>query len=652
MFLDADCNSGFFLEEIVINDESHLVLCYAEDGFALEIATRKAACDRKFFIETFFESVHKGDEADEGDEGKTYLTVDEFYEKLKQFHALEDLDDYMGIVENVQHCKLKSSTILRPYQIKGIRWMLKRELKTDMIPSNFMKMRSKMNSEQIFYYNPLTSEFCHDEPDLVSYPNGGMLCDEMGLGKTVEMISLMLMNPRKKGIKRALEDDSQKALSSLIPNKKSMIMCPCNRQAFNKPMNNFVVCTLCSKVQHVKCVFQREITDEDRLSYMCPYCWKSTARLVDAPTTFIVSPTAIKNQWASEVKRHVCDNDFKLLVYKGISQGWISPSELAKYDCVITDFNTLSKELYFAEIIDRKLRHDKKFEYPKSPLLFVNWWRVILDEAQMVENKNSRPSQMVKQLPAHYRWCTTGTPIEKGSIQHLYGLVFFLDVHPYTNSKLFDKLCFLYRNGNPSKLVGMLAKIMWRTCKKDVEHEIQIPEQKEVVHFVEMSDLQKCFYKQVHLKTKPEFLEHIQGYLFRNSGRAFNKFQFKAMSVEQHEKVIDKSLMDMKLFELNNATLKTFLEPLRNLRQDCTIASLFTNKNDETRVKQTLRVEQLHEHLVSKTSLECKSQLRTICSSLNGMAALKISEKSYDEAIDLYKQVLRFANDYKTGFVR
>jgi E3 ubiquitin-protein ligase SHPRH len=320
---------------------------------------------------------------------------------------------------------------------------------------------------------------------------------------------------------------------------------------------------------------------------MCPNCWKSSEKVIDSATTIIVTPLSIKNQWISEFKRHLADPNFKVLSYQGISNGWISPDDLAQYDCIVTDFNTLSKELYFAETIDRQLRTAKKFEYPPSPLIHVKFFRVILDEAQMVENKNTRPSKMVKQLPAVNRWCTTGTPIEKGAIHYLYGLLYFLDVHPYDNYEVFNNLWLEYRNGYPKRLIEILSKIMWRTCKKDVEHEIQIPEQKEVIHYVEMSDLQKCYYQQVHNSTKPEFLRHVQNFLLRNS-REYDPIT--------KEKLIDYTLMDRKIYDLDNATLKTIMEPLRKLRQDCTIANLYINNNDQTRVKQTLRAVSHHIH--------------------------------------------------------
>lgn len=48
-----------------------------------------------------------------------------------------------------------------------------------------------------------------------------------------------------------------------------------------------------------------------------------------------------------------------------------------------------------------------------SPLPCIEWWRVCLDEAQMVEGTNSKTAEMALRLTAVNRWCITGTPIQK-----------------------------------------------------------------------------------------------------------------------------------------------------------------------------------------------------------------------------------------------
>lgn len=281
----------------------------------------------------------------------------------------------------------------------------------------------------------------------------------------------------------------------------------------------------------------------------------------------------------------------------------------------------------------------------------IRWWRVVLDEAQMVENKNNRPSKMVKLLPAVHRWATTGTPVEKDSIRCLYGLLYFLGFEPFTDEKLFDWLWNEYRYGRHDEMINILSKVMWRTCKKNVEHEINIPKQTEIIHRLQMSDLQKYFYNQAHLKVFPQFKKNVHDYLLRN-GDIVTVEQLVGTEVKLvRERRIDPTMKDKFLYQLNNATLNIFLEPLRRLRQDCTIPSIMQNStNDQARVKQTLRPEELHEHLVSKTSIETKSALRTIVSSINGIAALKIAEEKYFEALEWYKKVLKYATDY-TGIV-
>ena len=89
------------------------------------------------------------------------------------------------------------------------------------------------------------------------------------------------------------------------------------------------------------------------------------------------------------------------------------------------------------------------------------------------------------------------------------------------------------------------------------------------------------------------------------------------------------------------------MEPLRKLRQDCTIPSIFHRSSEQSLVKQTLTPDELHLHLIGDTELECKSQLRTITSSLNGLAGINVAKNELEQAIKSYKSVLRLANEHQ-----
>lgn len=92
------------------------------------------------------------------------------------------------------------------------------------------------------------------------------------------------------------------------------------------------------------------------------------------------------------------------------------------------------------------------------------------------------------------------------------------------------------------------------------------------------------------------------------------------------------------------------MEPLRKLRQDCSMPSIL-QKTDQRINKNLLRPDDLLQHLISNTEIKAKSELRTIGSSLNGLAALNIIQNNFGAAIEMYKKVLKWATDY-TGNIR
>lgn len=396
------------------------------------------------------------------------------------------------------------------------------------------------------------------------------------------------------------------------------LRCICSN---TKKRKELVLCENCGNSQHKLCVMKESNVKDKR--YMCPICWKTVEKKIDSKTTIICSPLAIKNQWVEEINKHVKDPSFKVLVYDGVNgTGWISPYDLAEYDVIVTDFNVLSSEIYYTSDMSRNSRHKKKYVNPVSPLIFVNFWRVCLDEAQMVENTSNHVSKMVKTLSARHRWAVTGTPVEK-SISSLLGLLNYLDMYPYYDTRIWKELCRNFCTGKNDQLIEVMGKVFWRTCKKDVIDEIGIPPQKKILHSVRMSDLEKVFYSTAHMEAEAEFKKYTS-----------------RIGYDENEK----------MSHMSHTLINSLLEHMRKLRQDCTIPSIFNRKTESCLVKQTLSPKELQDHLVSKHEIECKSQLRTVASSLNGMAAIHIAKSEFDPAIKCYKSVLKWDQE-NTGTI-
>jgi SNF2 family DNA or RNA helicase len=94
-----------------------------------------------------------------------------------------------------------------------------------------------------------------------------------------------------------------------------------------------------------------------------------------------------------------------------------------KYDVVLTTYSTLVLDYPDDEGAQKKARAKAKksggqeedyFEFQeKGPLLKMSWFRIILDEAQNIRNRQTKMSRAVAGVDALFRWCLTGTPVTK-----------------------------------------------------------------------------------------------------------------------------------------------------------------------------------------------------------------------------------------------
>ncbi|KAF7191346.1 putative ATP-dependent helicase [Pseudocercospora fuligena] len=138
--------------------------------------------------------------------------------------------------------------------------------------------------------------------------------------------------------------------------------------------------------------------------------------------TLVVAPLALIKQWESEIKSKVNKSHaMKVLVHHGANRTKNS-AELKKYDVVITTFQTLTSE---------HAGSNMNSEYGTRVGCFgVHWYRLMLDEAHSIKNRNAKSTLACCALNSWYRWCLTGTPMQN-NLDELQSLIKFLRIKPY-----------------------------------------------------------------------------------------------------------------------------------------------------------------------------------------------------------------------------
>ncbi|NXD34602.1 SHPRH ligase, partial [Copsychus sechellarum] len=384
-----------------------------------------------------------------------------------------------------------------------------------------------------------------------------------------------------------------------------------------------VQCLKCHLWQHAECVNYKEENLKSRPFY-CPHCLVAM-KPVPTGATLIISPSSICHQWVDEINRHVRSSSLRVLVYQGVKKhGFLQPHMLAEQEVVITTYDVLRTELNYVDIPHsnsedgRRFRNQKRYMAIPSPLVAVEWWRICLDEAQMVECTTAKAAEMALRLSGINRWCVSGTPVQRG-LEDLYGLVLFLGVDPYWVKHWWDQLLYRpYCRKNPRPLYSLIAKIMWRSAKKDVIDQIQIPPQTENIHWLHFSPVERHFYHRQHEVCCQDALAKLR-------------------------KISDWTL---KLSSLDRRTVTSILYPLLRLRQACCHPQAVRGEFLPLQ-KSTMTMEELLASLQKKCRTECEEAHRQLVCALNGLAGIHIIKGEYALAAELYREVLRSSEEHK-----
>ncbi|KAI1006950.1 hypothetical protein K3495_g1261 [Podosphaera aphanis] len=179
-------------------------------------------------------------------------------------------------------------------------------------------------------------------------------------------------------------------------------------------------------------------------------------------TTLVVAPLALIRQWELEIKDKVSNShSLKVYVHHG-PQRTKRFNDLKKYDVVITTYQILVSEFGSSSDNDGGL---------KVGCFGLHWYRVILDEAHTIKNRNAKATQACYSLRSEYRWCLTGTPMQN-NLDELQSLIKFLRIKPFDDLREWkDQIDYPMKNGKGDLAIKRLRhylRIFMKRRTKDI----------------------------------------------------------------------------------------------------------------------------------------------------------------------------------------
>ncbi|KAL6889729.1 SNF2 family N-terminal domain-containing protein [Trichoderma longibrachiatum] len=242
-------------------------------------------------------------------------------------------------------------------------------------------------------------------------------------------------------------------------------------------------------------------------------------------TNLIVGPVALIRQWEEEIhKKTKPSHRLSVFVYHNTKA---TIDEMLKYDVVLTTYGTLAQEMkrldsYLESNAGRNIDFADKGIATKFPLLNPRkskFYRVILDEAQCIKNRNTKTAKACHRLSAVHRWCLSGTPMMNGVLE-IFSLVHFLRIKPYCVWDQFRRdFSPLFNKNSATDGVAMhrfraLLKAIMLRRKKDSELDgkpiLVLPAKKEQVIYADLSQDERDYYDQLEKASRVTFNKYLR----------------------------------------------------------------------------------------------------------------------------------------------
>ena len=240
-------------------------------------------------------------------------------------------------------------------------------------------------------------------------------------------------------------------------------------------------------------------------------------------TTLIVVPASILWQWQDEIRRHAEPGRVgRLVVYHSTQKLTVPDSEdiYAETDVILTTYEQVRasfpvfkppKEL---TTFNTKRAWFKQQLEGRGLLHRLRFYRVVLDESQMIKNYLSQTSKAVRALEAKFRWAISGTPMQN-RVDELYPYFKFLRVPHSGSIDVFrQKFCEQdedIRDICNARVQAILKQFLIRRTHSDLlmgQKLISLTENHVTTVHVEFSRVERVIYETI----KKIFVKKINSY--------------------------------------------------------------------------------------------------------------------------------------------